>query len=192
MKDHPAPEAQELHSPPPARTPGRRGEILAAAEALARRGGYHGHSFREVAARVGIRSATVHHHFPTKPALAEAMLRDYRARFMAALGPAGERGAPLRLMMAFRAVLAEEGAMCPAGLFAAEADALPDGAAAEVGAFFGELAAWTAEAIGETAVPPARAETLVAGLEGALLAARAAGDVQMFDRIAGRLLADHR
>ena len=32
-----------------------------------RRGGFHGFSFRDLAADVGIKSASVHYHFPIKP-----------------------------------------------------------------------------------------------------------------------------
>lgn len=47
------------------------------AEAHIREVGYWGFSFRDLAANIGIKSASVHHHFPTKagmtaPALAPA------------------------------------------------------------------------------------------------------------------------
>ena len=44
--------------------------IMDAAERRIRELGYNGFSFRDIAADVGIKSASVHHHFPTKPALA--------------------------------------------------------------------------------------------------------------------------
>ena len=49
--------------------------IMDAAERRIRELGYNGFSFRDIAADVGIKSASVHHHFPTKPALAAAVAR---------------------------------------------------------------------------------------------------------------------
>src|SRR3712207_8206920 len=40
--------------------------IMDAAERRIRAAGYGGFSFRELAAEVGVKSASVHHHFPTK------------------------------------------------------------------------------------------------------------------------------
>ena len=66
--------------------------ITAAAERGMREGGFHGFSFRDVAAAVGIKSASVHHHFPTKEDLGAAAARAYADRQMAALGdPAGSK-----------------------------------------------------------------------------------------------------
>ncbi|WP_157628311.1 helix-turn-helix domain-containing protein, partial [Ensifer sp. BR816] len=44
-----------------------------AAEERIRRAGYSGFSFREIAADVGVKSASVHYHFPTKERLAAAV-----------------------------------------------------------------------------------------------------------------------
>lgn len=40
-----------------------------------RNGGYGGFSFRDLAAEIGIKSASVHNHFPTKAAMAAAVAR---------------------------------------------------------------------------------------------------------------------
>jgi AcrR family transcriptional regulator len=40
--------------------------LMDLAEAHMRNGGYAGFSFRDLAAELGIKSASVHHHFPTK------------------------------------------------------------------------------------------------------------------------------
>ena len=52
-------------------------KILAAAEQRIRTAGYHGFSFREIAADVGIKSSSVHHYFPTKESLGVAVARRY-------------------------------------------------------------------------------------------------------------------
>jgi TetR/AcrR family transcriptional repressor of nem operon len=57
-----------------------RNAILDAAEARIRRGGYSGFSFREIAVDVGVKSSSVHYHFPTKEMLAAAVARRYTDR----------------------------------------------------------------------------------------------------------------
>ena len=49
--------------------------IMDAAERRIQQGGFGGFSFREIAADVGIKSSSVHYHFPTKEDLAAAVIR---------------------------------------------------------------------------------------------------------------------
>ena len=63
-----------------------REQILDAAEKRARMAGYHGFSFRDVAEDVGIKSSSVHYHFPTKGDLCEALARRYTVRAADRLG----------------------------------------------------------------------------------------------------------
>jgi AcrR family transcriptional regulator len=51
--------------------------ILNAAEARMRLGGFNGFSFRDIAADVGVKSSSVHYHFPTKETLAAAVIHRY-------------------------------------------------------------------------------------------------------------------
>src|ERR1700721_2376760 len=51
--------------------------IMDAAEARMRIGGFNGFSFRDIASDVGIKSSSVHYHFPTKENLAAAVIRRY-------------------------------------------------------------------------------------------------------------------
>ncbi len=54
--------------------------IMEAAERRMQLGGFGGFSFREIAADVGIKSSSVHHHFPTKEKLAAAVIRRWAER----------------------------------------------------------------------------------------------------------------
>ena len=168
------------------RPPDRRERILDAAERLARRGGYHGFSFREVASAVGVKSASIHHHFPTKEDMAVELASRYCARFIAGLGAPGETGAIHRLVSAYRSAIREDDQMCLCGMFGAEIDVVPEAVAGAVRGFYRANVDWAAGALCGDDVE-ARAETLVAGLAGALLTARSLGDPAMFDRVA-RLL----
>ena len=49
--------------------------ILKITEEMVRRGGYNGFSFREIAKQVGIKSSSVHYHFPTKEDLGVAVAK---------------------------------------------------------------------------------------------------------------------
>src|SRR5437899_1576737 len=51
--------------------------IMDAAERRIRLGGFNGFSFREIAADVGVKSSSVHYHFPTKEKLAAAVIHRY-------------------------------------------------------------------------------------------------------------------
>ena len=59
--------------------------LMVLAEAHIGNAGYGGFSFRELAAEIGIKSASVHHHFPTKATMAAALARRYGDRLLAAV-----------------------------------------------------------------------------------------------------------
>lgn len=172
--------------------------IIAAAERRMREGGFHSFSFREIAADVGIKSASVHHHFPTKEDLAGAVARAYTDRFMAALGdPADRERAPAELIARYvdlcRRALVEDRRMCLGCMLATEAAALPPGVNAEARTFFERSLAWLETVLARSAPgagpQDAKAEALriVATLDGAMLVAHGLGDLSAFDRVASGL-----
>lgn len=146
--------------------------ILDAAETRMRRCGYHAVSTRDVAGDIGIKPASLHHHYPTKSDLGAAVARRYGARFIAALGdPARFEGdwaaARAAYIAAFEQALDVDGAPCLCALFGAEAAGLPDPVAEAAGAFFADNLTWLEQAAPSLA---AAAKTLAA-LEGALIVA---------------------
>src|SRR6478609_6950468 len=64
--------------------------IEIAQEAIATRG-YSAFSFRELAEDLGIKSASIHYHFPTKAHLGVAVAKNYRERLAQALDDIAER-----------------------------------------------------------------------------------------------------
>ena len=55
--------------------------LLAEAEVLIRTQGYAAFSYADLSERVGIRKASIHHHFPTKELLGAALIDAYLERF---------------------------------------------------------------------------------------------------------------
>ncbi len=65
--------------------------LLDLAEARMRDVGYRGSSFRELAAEIGIKSASVHHHFPTKAGMTAAVRPDATANASSTLSADARR-----------------------------------------------------------------------------------------------------
>ena len=65
--------------------PETRARLLAEAEVLLRTKGYAAFSYADLAERIAIRKASIHHHFPTKEALLTALVDEYLAKFIATL-----------------------------------------------------------------------------------------------------------
>ena len=168
--------------------------------------GYHGVSYAAIAAHVGVRKASVFHHFPTKEDLARAVVARYRATLRAGLVAIDDTSDDPRVRLdryagLYRGLLERRGHMCLCGLLAAEATTLPGSVRAEVRAYFVEHEVWLGEvlAAGRAAgllrvgEPLAAAAALVvAGIEGALLVAHAHDDDAHFDVAAARLLSTFR
>lgn len=156
----------------------RRTAILDSAERRARKGGYYGFSFRDIAEDVGVKSASVHYHFPTKEALVEALGDRYLERAKEALGnPADHPGVEgvQRVADLFLTANETDDLMCLCGIFGAELAALPAAIQPKIAAYFDYLTEWLTAALGDGA-EPAHAQAVVAALEGGLILARTKDD----------------
>ena len=174
-------------------------KIVAAAEKRIRNAGFHGFSFRDIASDVGVKSASVHHHFPTKEDLGAAVTSTYSDRFMSALDRLEKSGqAPAALLEGyvglFRKAMLTDKQICLCGILGAESSGLPEGVKQEAKRFFEQNAAWLSKVIKKKNpnLDGARAQTealaILATLEGAMISANALGDKSVFDRIAGTVL----
>lgn len=171
-----------------------RETILALARTTAQARGYSGLSFRELGKAVGIKSASIHYHFPTKADLGAALARRYCDDAKAALDEiwAASPDAATRLRLyagIFRLALANDNRMCMCGYMAAEHDDLPESVQIEVLNFADLNVAWIAQVL--TAHDPddaslatgRHARAIFAAIGGAQLAARSRGDIKVFDEI---------
>lgn len=157
--------------------------LMDLAEARIRNAGYRGFSFRELAAEAGIKSASVHHHFPTKAEMAAAVARRYGERFFDLVKPKpGECSSDViaTYRAIFRDVIERDGKMCLNGILGAEAGGIPSEVAEEIETFFRRcIENLSARIGGPDAI--AQAFHVMATLEGGLILARAYGDISAFD-----------
>jgi TetR/AcrR family transcriptional repressor of nem operon len=177
-------------------------EILDVAERLVQVRGFNGFSYGDVAAELGVTTAALHYHFAGKAELGEALIKRYAARFAAALADIDARrtDAPAKLeayATLYLEVLRDE-RMCLCGMLAADYQTLPQPMREAVVRFFDDNEAWLGRVLYQgqaegslrvTGSAEETAQTIVGGLEGAMLVARPYGDTARFEAAASRLLA---
>lgn len=178
-------------------------EILASAQKLIVAGGYNGFSYADIAAVVGIRKASIHHHFPSKVDLVRTLVLRYRESAEASMAELeGNVPEPLELIQTYaghwaRCIEDASFPFCVCALLASELPALPEEVAVEVRAFFRSLSAWLASvmergqqqgSLNISGAPRVEAEALMATIHGAMLSARAYGTPDVFATILGPTL----
>jgi TetR/AcrR family transcriptional repressor of nem operon len=159
------------------------------AEALVREGGYNAFSFREIAKIVGIKSASVHYHFPTKEDLGAAVARYYTDKLFDSLGEPedliADKKDPIEAFIAvFKHALINDKKMCLCGMLGAEIEGLPKAVAAETRAFFERCIDWLTRAYQENhpvGAATKKAQQTLSLLEGALITSNTLKDIAVFD-----------
>ena len=165
--------------------------------------GYNGFSYADVAEAVGIRKASIHHHFAGKNDLATAVVEQSRAviriqveQLTQAEPDAAEQ---LRAYAAYwkRCIADDSAPFCVAAMLAAELPSLPADVVASVRAHFAELSGWLAHVLalgvrqGSVALvrsPDEEADAFMSAIYGAMLSARAFGDPARFVSVTETLL----
>ena len=183
-----------------------REAILAAARRSAQAHGYGGLNFRDLADDVGIKAASIYHHFPSKADLGAAVARRYwedTASHLESL--AAETPDPIQCLRRypdmFRKALASDNRMCLCSFMAAEYDDLPEAVKREVQVFADVNVAWLGKMLSLAAVVTSgeadqRARAIFAAVAGAQLLARSRADIALYDavidsyRVAGLLPAE--
>ena len=167
--------------------------IMAVARKMVQARGYNSLSFRDLAREVGVKSASIHYHFPTKGDLGAALARRYAddmAEHLDGLLIASQDQASCMRSYTdiFRRTLSSNNRMCLYGILAAEHEGLPTKVRAEVDRFTEVNVQWLvkvlslqASAAGKEAVER-RALAILAAVEGAQLVARGRGDVSVYDQ----------
>ena len=177
-------------------------EILSVAQDLVQTKGYNGFSYRDIATAIGIKSASIHYHFPTKGDLGRDLTVRYSDAFAQALQTLSEStdSASERIegyAALFRATLVEQDRLCMCGMLAGEVETVPEDVKVEVARFFKEQTVWLADVLqsgidsGEI-LPDTDANawaiTILSSFEGGMLVARGSGDCNHFDIVKDNLL----
>lgn len=185
------------------RSPNTPDRILDVAQELTQTRGYNGFSYADVAAKIGLTKASLHHHFATKAALGAALIERYTARVAQALEEIDATGkdAPERLAR-FTQIYADvlrQDRLCLCAMLAAEFGTLSPAIQKAVRQFFKSAHAWLQKVIadgraaGSLAPQGSDAEAarvLLSGLEGAMLIARPLRDNENFYTTSRSLLAN--
>jgi TetR/AcrR family transcriptional repressor of nem operon len=167
--------------------------ILAAARRAAMAHGYSGLNFRDLGEDVGIKAASIYHHFPSKADLGAAVARRYWEDIAADLEAiSAESPDPSRSLRRypdiFRKSLASDNRMCLCSFMAAEYDDLPAAVKKEVQTFADVNVAWLSRVLTEAGVVSStesemRARAIYAAVAGAQLMARSRADISLYDTL---------
>jgi TetR/AcrR family transcriptional repressor of nem operon len=168
--------------------------LLDSAEAAARRLGFDGFSYADLAADVGIRKASIHYHFPTKADLSEALVSRYTEGFRTVCAQIDETedtgaGRLRALIDRYSEALQGGQSLCLCVAFSISRDNLSEGTRQHMAQFRAMMIGWIERAfeagqadgsITGVTDPKVEALAVLPLLEGAQLTARACGDASKF------------
>jgi TetR/AcrR family transcriptional repressor of nem operon len=177
-------------------------KVLDIAEVLVQTRGYNAFSYADVSKAVGIRKASLHHHYPTKADLGLALVSRYRAAFLGALQTIEEQSESTskrleRYTELYGSVL-RKNRMCMCGMLAADVATLPRPMRDSIADFFTENEAWLTRVLADgrkrgeidfEGTPASMASFFVSSLEGAMLVARGSGNLDPFADVVRHLMA---
>jgi TetR/AcrR family transcriptional repressor of nem operon len=175
--------------------------LMDSAERAARTRGFDGFSYADLSQDVGIRKASIHHHFPSKANLSVAIMQRYTSTLetiCADIDASSQTGgAQLRaLIEVYRAALDSGKSLCLCVSFSTSRESLPPEVIAQISQFRAMMIGWLRTTFengkkdGSIALindPALEATATLPLLEGAQLAARAEENPALFD-VALRLL----
>ena len=179
-----------------------RDRILDVAQQLVQRRGFSSVAYRDIGTALGLRNASIHHHFPSKTDLGTALVQRYRTRIETLLTGLSETevSAVRRLrqyLIAHQDVIHEDGRICLCTQMIAEDCVLPPAIQQELAAFFTFSEQWLTRTLDEGRTrgelhfensPSAAAQTFLATTQGAMLMARATRRPQRFQHVTQRAL----
>jgi TetR/AcrR family transcriptional repressor of nem operon len=179
--------------------------ILDIAERLVQTRGFNNFSYADIAAELGITTASLHYHYPGKAELGKALITRYARQFSEALSQIEQHQpnacAKLEAYAGLYADVLKGNRMCMCGILAAEYQTLPTPMRTEVIRFFDDNQKWLSGLLAEgqtdrtlafSGAAEDVAQNILSTLEGAMLVSRPYGDLQRFNAAADQLLASLR
>lgn len=174
-----------------------REKILDSTRGLIQRRSFHGFSFQDLADEVGIRKASLYHHFASKDAVAIAML-DHASDWVREQLKRSDGREPIERLEGyfamFRLLHGKAERMCPGGSFASVYGAISSSLQTALHRFANMHLDWVEGVVREGVErgqfdigdqrPRDVAAQIVAGVQGALLMGRLSSDPHMLDAVA--------
>ena len=170
--------------------------ILDSAENLLQIRGFNAFSYQNISAKLGIKNAAIHYHYPSKCDLGIAVIERYHQQFREWLAAHQKKqSCPLTMLRGYFSItlrFLHSHKVCPVGILEAEFHAIPTAlqeATRKLDAAIREFLATTLETGRKTGVfyfnGPAEDKALVIGaaLQGGLQISRAAGGAVAFKKI---------
>jgi len=167
----------------------KRSKLEQIATDFVQKSGLHNLSFRTLASEVGVKSSSVHYHFPEKSHLATALIQNYSNEFIAQLEKIDGRNLTLKkkldaFVKIFEDVLKAE-KFCLCGMLAAEVATLNEENRLLLNQYFQQVESWLTSLLqnGSKEIlsdiePTKLAKIIMSGLEGAILIDRIGGGRQ--------------
>lgn len=180
-------------------------KILDAAEKLVRTRGFNGFSYADVAAAVGVKKASLHHHYPTKMDLGLALIERFSDAVIGYLEQIGQSNKEnLTKLREYSRVYEQsfhENQMCLCGMLAAEHETISDDMQKAVGLYFEKHEAWLQNVLtegrdrGELTFKGSAAEharMIVTHFQGALLVAKSLNSLERIAATSSHLIEAYR
>lgn len=164
-------------------------QVLELAQSLVQLRGYNAMSYRDLADKIGVKTASIHYYFPTKEDLGLALLKRYRLAFKNALAgidaEVTDQKLKIERFVELFADTVRAGKICLGGMFATDCTTLPGSMQDEVKRFYCENEAWLTSVLKQgreqgtlnfSGTPKIKAEAIFSALEGVMIAARLFND----------------
>jgi TetR/AcrR family transcriptional repressor of nem operon len=167
-------------------------KIQDAAEGFIIQGGYGAFSFRDIAESVGIKSASVHYHYPTKGDLVAAVMARYTEDFSQQLPNPSDEQLEAKDMLhgfinGFKAKIVNQRNMSLCTMLTSDMTVLPESVCLELAAFYELKIHWLTQVfarldqVNESEALD-KASQLLACLHGASILVQGANNTVLFDR----------
>ncbi len=165
-------------------------QIIDTATVLLQKHGFNAFSYSDISKLIGIKTASIHYHYPSKYDLGKSVMAKYRIMHKMVLKKiSAESNSPLKKLQDFTYLLSctmgKDYRMCPCGMLTTDISTLPDSIKLEVQGFYLDNETWLASILKEglengvfkfDMSPDECAKILFASFEGAMLSARAFED----------------
>lgn len=168
-------------------------QILDIAQEFVQLRGFNAFSYADISREIGIKTASIHYHFPSKSELGKSLVVRYKNFFSKALADIDlQGGSAVDKLRAFGDMyfqILQDDKICLCGMLATEIETLTDGMQTEIRDFIAQNENWLARVFREGRNDGSiksegnveiRAKMFHAGVQGAMVTAKAMGSEERF------------